>query len=82
MEQLILESARIFTFVCVLPLLCTTCCSLVVAFLQTITQNQEQSLLFLVKLIAIIVLLCFEGTTITELLQAFTISTFEMLGRS
>jgi type III secretory pathway component EscS len=82
MEQLLLDSTRIFTFVCVVPLLCTTCCSLVVAFLQTITQIQEQSLLFLVKLIAIIILLCLAGTTIADLLQAFTVSTFEMLGRS
>ena len=67
-----------------IPLVCSTCVGLLVAVIQTATQIQEQSVSYLMRLSAVIIVFVVCGGWFTrELVALFqeTLSSLQFLGR-
>ena len=79
MSSLFLESLRIFFLGCLVPLSITTIASTLISLIQTITQIQEQSISFLIKILGLMLSLFFFGNEVSHLIVVFTVKCFELL---
>lgn len=83
-ETFINHSLVLVLIISAIPLVSSTCLGLIVAIFQTATQIQEQSVSYLVRLSAVVVVFLICGSWFTrELIGLFqeTLSSIQFLGR-
>jgi len=73
------ESFLIITVFSLIPLLCTSSISLIVSILQAMTQVQESSISFLVKISILIFLIYIFSSNISELFIQFMEKSFNLM---